>query len=236
MKLFCGSETAKRGFTLLELSIVLVIIALIVAAVSSGASLVAHAKLRSVINQFGKYEVAVNSFYDQYRQFPGDMVNATSYWPSGSTADGNGNGKVEWTNNEDDHFWQQMSLSGFVAASYGDATVYGASVGISVPRTQYYHTSFWFYYQSGIYHRSGNLFELTDFNDGVLTAKEAYTIDNKMDDGLASKGKVYTLRSYPQAANNVCVDNPVSSYSADYLLTDTTHYCRMVLWVTMGMH
>ena len=54
-------KTNKRGFTLIELSIVLIIIGLLIVAVNSGTSLIRNAKLRSVTYEAKKYQVAVNS-------------------------------------------------------------------------------------------------------------------------------------------------------------------------------
>ena len=70
----------QKGFTLLELSIVIVIIGLIVAGISAGQSLVQQAKLRSLVSESGNILTAVNSFRMQYDALPGDMNTAQSYW------------------------------------------------------------------------------------------------------------------------------------------------------------
>jgi prepilin-type N-terminal cleavage/methylation domain-containing protein len=77
MSLLCK----QHGFTLVELSIVIVIIGLIVAGVTAGQSLVAAAKIQSQITELKKYEVAYNIFKLEYNAVPGDMSNAISYWP-----------------------------------------------------------------------------------------------------------------------------------------------------------
>lgn len=87
----------QQGFTLVELSIVIVIIGLIVAGIVGGQTLVKQAQLRSVYADANKYKVAINAFKLEYNQLPGDMDNAHDYWPgcnSGATAaqcNGNGN-------------------------------------------------------------------------------------------------------------------------------------------------
>lgn len=86
----------NSGFTLLELSIVIVIIGLIVAGISAGQSLVRQAQLRQFTSNINQYKVAINSFTLQYDALPGDMDNTTSYWPTASTADGNGDGNVNF--------------------------------------------------------------------------------------------------------------------------------------------
>ena len=76
------------GFTLLELSIVIVIIGLIVVAVSTGQSLITQAKLRGISADISRLDVASKAFILQYNAIAGDMKNASSYWPT--AIDGNG--------------------------------------------------------------------------------------------------------------------------------------------------
>jgi prepilin-type N-terminal cleavage/methylation domain-containing protein len=68
-----NSNKAKKAFTLIELSIVLIIIGLLVAGVVGGAGLIKSSQLRSVITEVGGYNVAVNAFQTQFSQLPGDL-------------------------------------------------------------------------------------------------------------------------------------------------------------------
>ena len=70
----------KRAFSLVELSIVLVILGLLVGGVLSGQSLIAAAALRSVTTQEARWVAATQTFRDKYFALPGDMNNATSFW------------------------------------------------------------------------------------------------------------------------------------------------------------
>jgi len=64
---------AKRsGFTLVELSIVLVIIGLLVSGVLMGRDLIRAAEIRAGISQIEKYNVAINAFKLKYDCLPGD--------------------------------------------------------------------------------------------------------------------------------------------------------------------
>jgi len=58
------------GFTLIELSIVLVIIGLIVGGVLVGRDLISAASVRAQITQIEKYQQAVNAFRDKYGGVP----------------------------------------------------------------------------------------------------------------------------------------------------------------------
>ena len=77
-----SSDYSKRGFTLVELSIVLVIIGLIVGGVLAGRDLIRAATLRAVIKEVKNYETVIHIFRDKYGYLPADMPNARDYWPA----------------------------------------------------------------------------------------------------------------------------------------------------------
>jgi len=62
----------RRGFTLIELSIVLVVIGLFIGGILVGKSLVEAAQINAVIRQLTQYDVAVNNFHSKFKQLPGD--------------------------------------------------------------------------------------------------------------------------------------------------------------------
>jgi prepilin-type N-terminal cleavage/methylation domain-containing protein len=71
----------RQGFTLIELSIVLVIIGLIVGSVLAGQNLISAAAVRAQISQIERYNTAANTFRGKYGYLPGDIpsVNAVSF-------------------------------------------------------------------------------------------------------------------------------------------------------------
>ena len=70
----CISKTTNGpGFTLVELSIVLVIIGLIIGGVLVGRDLITAATVRAQIAQIEKYQTAVNTFRGKYGYLPGDI-------------------------------------------------------------------------------------------------------------------------------------------------------------------
>src|SRR3982751_930235 len=69
---------AEKGFTLIELSIVLVIIGLIVGGVLVGQDLIRAAEVRATISQIEKYNTAVNTFRGKYNALPGDLNASTA--------------------------------------------------------------------------------------------------------------------------------------------------------------
>src|ERR1700735_2969244 len=98
------APTAQRGFTLIELSIVLVIIGLIVGGVLVGQDLIRAADVRAQISQIEKYQTAVNTFRGKYGYLPGDIkdpdASSFGFQPRGPYAgEGDGNGILEGNEN-----------------------------------------------------------------------------------------------------------------------------------------
>src|SRR6187399_2125428 len=77
-----------RGFSLVELSIVLVILGLLTGGILAGQSLIRAAELRAVSTEYSKFVTAGRSFRDKYFALPGDMANATSFWGTAVTCPG----------------------------------------------------------------------------------------------------------------------------------------------------
>lgn len=63
------------GFTLIELSIVLVIIGLIVGGILMGREMIEAAQIRQQIGQLTEYQQGYNAFKNKYNRLPGDLSN-----------------------------------------------------------------------------------------------------------------------------------------------------------------
>src|SRR3984885_348580 len=72
------AKEKEKGFTLIELSIVLVIIGLIVGGVLVGQDLIRAAQVRATVTQIEKYNSAVNTFRGKYGALPGDLNAGTA--------------------------------------------------------------------------------------------------------------------------------------------------------------
>lgn len=79
-----------RAFSLVELSIVLVILGLLTGGILAGQSLIRAAELRKVSTQSNRYITSVYTFRDKYMALPGDMPNAVRFWgaQTGALTDG----------------------------------------------------------------------------------------------------------------------------------------------------
>ena len=88
-------SSKKSAFSLIELSIVLIIIGLLIAGITGGASLIKSSELRSIMGEARGYAVSVNSFFTQYDQYPGD---ASTNVGSSSSSLGDRDNKIEFVN------------------------------------------------------------------------------------------------------------------------------------------
>lgn len=93
----------KRGFTLIELAIVILVAGLLLAAVLKGGSVIRGARIQDVITIAQDLSAAVNNFKQRYHMLPGDFpINAVTPEITGITAacrtgtqKGNGNGLID---------------------------------------------------------------------------------------------------------------------------------------------
>ena len=83
----------QRGFTLIEMSIVLAIIGLIVGGILKGQEVLNNARLKSQVAQIDAVKAAVGTFQDRYNAWPGDFSPSAALG-LGSAANGNQTGAI----------------------------------------------------------------------------------------------------------------------------------------------
>src|SRR5437773_3297415 len=88
------NSSAEAGFTLVETTIVLVIIGLLLGGILKGQQMITQAKIKNIVNDFNGITVAVTSYQDRYRAIPGDDQNATTRWTTQAPGKGNGDGVI----------------------------------------------------------------------------------------------------------------------------------------------
>ena len=117
-------QQKQSGFTLIEISIVLVIIGLILGGALKGQELIQSAKVRSSINQIDGVKAAYYAFQDRYRALPGDYIKASVNLPNppGSIAIVNGDSDGIIDTAERTQVWAQLGIAGFLSGEFdGDA-------------------------------------------------------------------------------------------------------------------
>ena len=156
-----SSTSPKHGFTLVELSIVLVILGLLVGGVLTGQSLIRAAELRAVATESSRFTTATYTFRDKYFALPGDMPNATAYWgraaatgdcvtnssaavSTAGVCDGNGNGALSSAGagqySEVFQYWTQLAKAGLIEGTYtgmaGSGGVIHGIAGTNIPKSK----------------------------------------------------------------------------------------------------
>jgi prepilin-type N-terminal cleavage/methylation domain-containing protein len=92
-----------RGFTLVEVAIVVMIAGLLVGGVLRGQELVQQARAKSLVNDFSGVAAAVLAYRDRYNAWPGDDSGAGTRWTSaglGTVVAGNGDGVIGGSYND----------------------------------------------------------------------------------------------------------------------------------------
>lgn len=175
----------KRAFSLIEISVVLVIAGLLITATIKGVSLIFKAKTYNVQAQINNIKMAVEDFREKYSALPGDRENT--------------NGKLEGNPYsaaaKAGKFWHQLCEEG----KYSDCGVPSNSdhlyYGRGLPEASVGGGFTVHYNPEGL--PSGHWLQLSEGNAGersagmgVLSPTEAYKIDKLLDNGLGNKGNV----------------------------------------------
>jgi len=270
-----GKASAVQGFTLIELSIVLIVIGLIVGAIFVGRDLIHAAVIRAQLFQIEKYKSAVHTFKTKYNVLPGDLSpnDAIAYGffargagPSGLAGDGDGNGLIEGCTSgplfasfeavgcETAFFWTDLSAAQLIDGSFTQSAdgyvtaLTQAAIAQYVPVAKLKNGNYIIAYgmgspTNGDLPKGLNYFEIENITSitgnivgtNNITPLEAFTMDQKVDDGLPTTGTVLAVgnNAFPGVpgfvpppaapAAGVCVSNATTpnSYNVTSAYSDT---------------
>jgi len=187
----------QTGFTLIEISIVLVIIGLLLGGVLKGQELIENAKIKRMNNDFSGIASATYSYLDRYNAIPGDDKNANARWGVGN-GDGKGSLSGNWDSttagDETAIFWVHLRKSNLITG--GDDTAlpvhaFGGKIGVA----------------DGLLGISGPVICMDNIN-----GKRAEIIDRQLDDGNPKTG---TLRATKLATLTTSVPTETSYVESD---------------------
>ncbi len=214
-----------KGFSLIELSIVLIIIGLLIAGITGGASLIRSAELRSTISEIRNYQTAVNAFYTEKGYLPGTIQgssNQMSLLYSGTAWDELYEAKITdfdsaptsagFTSGSTNSPAGRMKGSNYLLGYVGTAVnvVNANSLILTGIGTETTGTA------------PGSLTGLV----AALKPSIAKQIDEKMDDGKPATGKILALGATPAAT--ACQSTSVAT-TAIYNNDVTTNQCGLII-------
>jgi prepilin-type N-terminal cleavage/methylation domain-containing protein len=145
------NPSCRHGFTLIELSIVLVIIGLLAAGILVGQDLIHAAELRATVAQIETFKTSVNTFRLKYDCLPGDCASALAFGlgtAGGPGDNGDNNGILYDTDpdpgaallslaHESYNFWYHLSRANLVAGNFpGWQAQTTAVAGVDFPETK----------------------------------------------------------------------------------------------------
>lgn len=190
----------QRGFTLIEISIVLVIIGLLLGGVLKGQEMINEAKIRNIEKDMDGIAAAVYTYQDRYKALPGDDPGATRWKAKG----GNGDGKITGGSSDDESlaFWNHLRYAGLL---------HGDPESTSAPQ-----------------HGAGGVFSIQGESGSLLLCAQGLPrkfteiIDTHQDDGKLDKGRLRIFK----AGETVVFSTPLTAYDAD----DSTTYtlCKIL--------
>jgi prepilin-type N-terminal cleavage/methylation domain-containing protein len=164
----------QKGFTLVEIAIVLVIIGLLIGGVLKGQSMIHNAKVKRLVNDFEGLKAAVITYQDRFSMYPGDENDTNT--PTGDTHNGDNDGLFDETDG-----WEieDMRLAELLTGS-----------GIGLPSHAYGGTLRIDYVNIG---GSGNRNQIVATN---IPADVCQEIDSKYDDGIYNSGDIRGNAAY----------------------------------------
>jgi prepilin-type N-terminal cleavage/methylation domain-containing protein len=179
---------AQRGFTLIEIAIVLVIIGLLLGGVLQGQQLIENSRVKSAVNDFNGIAAATFSYQDRYGRLPGDDPDAIDdrgeSWPDATALMTAGDGILDadaadafTAGGEVEAFFSNLRSAGFIP---GDPADTGAA---SLPQNPFGGLT------SVVSQVTHTTLNGTKVCMGNVGGSAAIALDTQLDDGNIESGR-----------------------------------------------
>lgn len=225
----------NQAFSLIELAIAITIIGLIIASVLTGQELIKVSKLNNNMKKVVQYHTAAIDFRDTYGAWPGDIKNATSFWPTAGTANGNGNKLIEGgaLPNEHTRAIQHLLLAGYISDNNNGTTYVNMPLDRCILLA--YHGATIYSTPGGTTNGVNILAKDCAAWNGGIAPDEGKAYDKKYDDGIPTSGKIVSFST----DTNDCIKesdgttNAAMNYTGvgSYNAAQTAAQCGLTYWL-----
>ncbi len=182
----------KKGFTLVELSIVLIIIGLILGMVLKGRQLIESAKVQNLLGQYYKIHAAVNIFYTRYGFYPGDGCTVPNP-VNVSACNGTKNGVIDNTN-EYLAFWHLLINVTHILSLADRRSIFGTQWHLFY-ETNRGRTGTWLYFLAA---------NSPPYPPAHVPVQYICQLDQLIDDGEATTGDIVDKTGDPYSPGDDC--------------------------------
>ena len=208
----------QKGFTLIEIAIVLVIIGLLVGGVLQGQELIENSRVKQAAKDMNGTAAAMFAYQDRYKRLPGDdglvaaLIARGDAWASVVAGDLNGTLDVALAATftgagESGAFWQQLRAAGFIAGNPVETALlalpvnaWGGFMGVTTAAM-------------GV-DLEGNKVCLSQ-----VPGSSALALDNELDDGVGRTGNLRATLGV-SATNTIPSNSPLAAvYNEDNVYT-----------------
>ena len=224
----------SQGFSLIEIAVVIVIIAVLIAGVLKGKEILDQSKLLAQVGQFQKIRQALILFHDKYKTLPGDVtINECSALGWGSPCS---SVTTRTSNTTNQYSWLQLyeGTEGVMDTGQFEANTSTKRLLTKYSKNrvlQFVNSTTISYFGKTVnnYMRIQH-FPSTGFN-GFTSASRVRFIDSKIDDGKANSGFMFAIDA---GAPGSCSAWWNVIGGADYgpsLGDDNEHGCQVAIFV-----